>query len=214
MEVTIGQLVRIARKAANKQSIESSKSNSMLRIFFLVAAVASLGLAQLAAADSYKLNPGDQVEISVWNEENLQKTITVLPDGMISFPLVGHLQAAGKSASEIEMTIAGKLDAYIADPEVNVTVTSTRGNVIFVVGKVLKPGPIVMIQSTTVMQALAMAGGLNEFASANSIKIIRRGDIAGAGEETLLKIRYSDLEKGNDLASNHILNYGDVIVVP
>ena len=71
-----------------------------------------------------------------------------------------------------------------------------------------------MIQSTTVMQALAMAGGLNEFASANSIKIIRRGDIAGAGEETLLKIRYSDLEKGNDLASNHILNYGDVIVVP
>ena len=75
--------------------------------------------------------------------------------------------------------------------------------------------PIVMIQSTTVMQALAIAGGLNEFASANSIKIIRRGDIAaGAGEETLLKIRYSDLEKGNDLASNHILNYGDVIVVP
>jgi polysaccharide export outer membrane protein len=71
-----------------------------------------------------------------------------------------------------------------------------------------------MIQSTTVMQALAMAGGLNEFASANSIKIIRRGDLDGATEETLLKIRYSDIEKGNDLASNHILNYGDVIVVP
>jgi polysaccharide export outer membrane protein len=71
-----------------------------------------------------------------------------------------------------------------------------------------------MIQSTTVMQALAMAGGLNEFASANSIKIIRHSGIAGAGEETLLKIRYSDLEKGSDLTSNHILNYGDVIVVP
>ena len=188
--------------------------NGKLRILFVTAAVAFLGLSHIVAADSYKLNPGDEVEISVWNEENLQKTITVLPDGMISFPLVGHLQAAGKSAAEIEMTIAGKLDAYIADPEVNVTVTSTRGNVVFVVGKVLKPGPIVMIQSTTVMQALAMAGGLNEFASANSIKIIRRGDITGAGEETLLKIRYSDLEKGNDLASNHILNYGDVIVVP
>lgn len=188
--------------------------NGKLRILFVTAAVAFLGLSHIAAADSYKLNPGDQVEISVWNEENLQKTITVLPDGMISFPLVGHLQAAGKSASEIEATIAAKLDTYIADPEVNVTVTSTRGNVVFVVGKVLKPGPIVMIQSTTVMQALAMAGGLNEFASANSIKIIRRGDISDPGEETLLKIRYSDLEKGNDLASNHILNYGDVIVVP
>ena len=190
------------------------KLNSKLRIVFVTAAVASLGLFQMAVADSYKLNPGDQVEISVWNEENLQKTITVLPDGMISFPLVGHLQAAGKSASEIETTIAAKLDAYIADPEVNVTVTSTSGNVIFVVGKVLKPGPIVMIQSTTVMQALAMAGGLNEFASANSIKIIRRSGLEEGATETLLKIRYSDLEKGNDLASNHILNYGDVIVVP
>ena len=190
------------------------KLNSKLRIVFVTAVVASLGLFQIAAADSYKLNPGDQVEISVWNEDNLQKTITVLPDGMISFPLVGHLQAAGKSAAEIETTIAAKLDTYIADPEVNVTVTSTRGNVIFVVGKVLKPGPIVMIQSTTVMQALAMAGGLNEFASANSIKIIRRSGLEGDATETLLKIRYSDLEKGNDLASNHILNYGDVIVVP
>lgn len=190
------------------------KLSSKLRIVFVTAVVASLGLLQIAAADSYKLNPGDEVEISVWNEENLQKTITVLPDGMISFPLVGHLQAAGKSASEIEITIAAKLNAYIADPEVNVTVTSTRGNVIFVVGKVLKPGPIVMIQSTTVMQALAMAGGLNEFASANSIKIIRRSGHEDDSTETLLKIRYSDLEKGNDLASNHILNYGDVIVVP
>jgi polysaccharide export outer membrane protein len=198
-----------------QQGQNSTKTlNGKLRILFVTAAVAFLGLTQAATADSYKLNPGDQVEISVWNEDNLQKTITVLPDGMISFPLVGHLQAAGKSAAEIETTIAAKLDTYIADPEVNVTVTSTRGNVIFVVGKVLKPGPIVMIQSTTVMQALAMAGGLNEFASANSIKIIRRSGIAGAGEETLLKIRYSDLEKGSDLTSNHILNYGDVIVVP
>lgn len=198
-----------------QQGQNSTKTlNGKLRILFVTAAVAFLGLTQAATADSYKLNPGDQVEISVWNEDNLQKTITVLPDGMISFPLVGHLQAAGKSAAEIETTIAAKLDTYIADPEVNVTVTSTRGNVIFVVGKVLKPGPIVMIQSTTVMQALAMAGGLNEFASANSIKIIRRSGLEGDATETLLKIRYSDLEKGNDLASNHILNYGDVIVVP
>ena len=188
--------------------------NRKLKIVFVTAVIAFLGLFEIAAADSYKLNPGDEVEISVWNEEDLQKTISVLPDGMISFPLVGHLQAAGKSAAEIETVIAAKLDAYIADPEVNVTVTSTRGNVVFVVGKVLKPGPIVMIQSTTVMQALAMAGGLNEFASANSIKIIRRSGLEEGAQETLLKIRYSDLEKGNDLSSNHILKYGDVIVVP
>jgi len=179
-----------------------------------IAVLLLCGLSPLASADIYQLNPGDQLEISVWNEENLQKIITVLPDGKISFPLVGHLQAAGKTASEIEALITDKLDAYIADPEVNVTVTSTRGNVVYVVGKVLKPGPIVMIQSTSVMQALAMAGGLNEFASGNAIKIIRRGGLAQGGGEELLKVRYSDLEKGSDLSTNHLLKYGDVIVVP
>ena len=148
--------------------------------------------------------------VSVWNEESLERTITVLPDGKISFPLVGHIAAAGETASILEDKITTKLDAFIADPEVNVTVTKTRGNVSYVVGKVLKPGPIVMVQATTVMQALAMAGGLNEFASANSIKIIRsKGE-----QETLLKVRYSDLEKGSDLSSNHRLEAGDVIVVP
>lgn len=184
--------------------------NIAITVSLLLAAVSF----QVAASGIYLLNPGDQLDISVWNEETLQKTITVLPDGMISFPLVGHLRAAGKSAAEVEAEISQKLDSYIADPEVNVTVTSTKGNVVYVVGKVLKPGPVAMLQSTTVMQALAMAGGLNEFAAGNSIKIIRRsGDLADA-EETLLKVRYSDLEKGSDLSSNHILNSGDVIVVP
>ena len=113
----------------------TGKLNRKLKIVFVTAVIAFLGLFEIAAADSYKLNPGDEVEISVWNEEDLQKTISVLPDGMISFPLVGHLQAAGKSAAEIETVIAAKLNAYIADPEVNVTVTSTRGNVVFGVGK-------------------------------------------------------------------------------
>jgi len=200
-----------------QQTIGTAKklftATSMFAVLFVTGLLLT-GISQTAAAGDYNLNPGDQLEISVWNEENLQKIITVLPDGRISFPLVGHMQAAGKSASEIETLIAKKLAPFIADPEVNVTVTSTRGNVVYVVGKVLKPGPIVMIQSTTVMQALAMAGGLNEFASANSIKIIRRGAPEDADGEQLLKVRYSDLEKGSDLTTNHLLKYGDVIVVP
>lgn len=191
------------------------KTNGILKnIAITVSLLLTAVSFQAAASGTYLLNPGDQLDISVWNEETLQKTITVLPDGMISFPLVGHLRAAGKSAAEVEGEIGKKLDTFIADPEVNVTVTSTKGNVVYVVGKVLKPGPVAMLQSTTVMQALAMAGGLNEFAAGNSIKIIRRsGDSVGA-EETLLKVRYSDLEKGSDLSSNHLLNSGDVIVVP
>jgi|TARA_B110000879_G_scaffold205993_1_gene287228 polysaccharide export outer membrane protein len=190
------------------------KATGMLKTIFLTASLLMVGLCNVAASETYLLNPGDQLEVSVWNEDTLQRTITVLPDGMISFPLVGHLQAAGKSAADVEAVIGEKLDTFIADPEVNVTVTSTKGNVVFVVGKVLKPGPVAMIQSTTVMQALAMAGGLNEFAAGNSIKIIRRSDQASDAQETLLKVRYSDLEKGSDLSSNHLLNSGDVIVVP
>jgi len=191
------------------------KTEGTLKNIFMTVSLLMAGLFSIAAAsETYLLNPGDQLEVSVWNEETLQRTITVLPDGMISFPLVGHLQAAGKNAAEVEAVITSKLESFIADPEVNVTVTNTRGNVVFVVGKVLKPGPVAMIQSTTVMQALAMSGGLNEFAGGNSIKIIRRSDTATGAQETILKVRYSDLEKGSDLSSNHLLNAGDVIVVP
>ena len=122
------------------------KATGMLKTIFLTASLLMVGLCNVATAETYLLNPGDQLDVSVWNEETLQKTITVLPDGMISFPLVGHLQAAGKSAAEVETVIGEKLDTFIADPEVNVTVTSTKGNVVFVVGKVLKPGPVAMIQ--------------------------------------------------------------------
>ena len=190
------------------------KTIGMLKSVFLAASLLTLGLCNVATAETYLLNPGDQLDVSVWNEDTLQRTITVLPDGMISFPLVGHLQAAGKSAAQVEAVIGEKLDTFIADPEVNVTVTSTKGNVVFVVGKVLKPGPVAMIQLTTVMQALAMAGGINEFAAENSIKIIRRSDQATGTAESILKVRYSDLEKGSDLSSNHLLKAGDVIVVP
>jgi len=182
----------------------------VLSVFLLLTSTVAAVANAAPALEAYLLNPGDQLMVSVWNEESLERTITVLPDGKISFPLVGHLTAAGETASVLEDKITAKLDAFIADPEVNVTVTNTRGNVSYVVGKVLNPGPIVMVQATTVMQALAMAGGLNEFASANSIKIIR----SSGEQETLLKVRYSDLEKGSDLSSNHRLEAGDVIVVP
>ena len=182
----------------------------VLSVFLILTSAVTAVANAAPALEAYLLNPGDQLMVSVWNEESLERTITVLPDGKISFPLVGHLTAAGETASILEDKITTKLDAFIADPEVNVTVTKTRGNVSYVVGKVLKPGPIVMVQATTVMQALAMAGGLNEFASANSIKIIR----STGEQETLLKVRYSDLEKGSDLSSNHRLEAGDVIVVP
>lgn len=177
----------------------------------LVLALLSLIQAAVAYAEGeYKLNPGDQLEVSVWNEEALQRAITVLPDGKVSLPLVGHVMAAGRTAAQLEELITSKLSNFIAEPEVNVSVTSTSGNIVFVVGQVNQPGPYVMTRSTTAIQALAMAGGLTEFASGNSIKIIRKREQSGL----TLKVRYSDLQKGSNLSTNHVLMSGDVIVVP
>ena len=121
------------------------KATGMLKTIFLTASLLMVGLCNVATAETYLLNPGDQLDVSVWNEDTLQRTITVLPDGMISFPLVGHFRPQAKVPLEVEAVIGEKLDTFIADPEVNVTVTSTKGNVVFVVGKVLKPGPVAMI---------------------------------------------------------------------
>jgi len=169
------------------------------------------------AADVYELNPGDELVVHVWNEDTLQREVQVLPDGSISFPLVGNINTLGLSAAELETHITNKLKEYLADPVVNVTVTSVAGNVAYVVGQVNSPGPVVMKQTMTVMQALAMAGGLTAYASNNGIRIIRRPDSKGAGsaiKEVSLKVRYSDLQKGDDLSTNHVLSSGDVIVVP
>ena len=162
-----------------------------------------------ANENSYRLNPGDQLSVSVWKEDGLQKTITLLPDGTISFPLVGHIQAAGMTAEELEASVKEKLSVYIADPVVNITVESVQGNVFYVVGQVNKPGLQVMSQQTSVVQALAMAGGLTAYASRNGINIIRRLD----GRDEVLKVRYSDIKDGSDLSTNHMLRSRDVIIV-
>jgi polysaccharide export outer membrane protein len=158
----------------------------------------------------YTVNPGDILEISVWNEEALQKEVRVLPDGSISFPLAGNLSVAGKSIPQIQAVLKEKLAPLIADPVVHVSVKATEGNTVNVIGQVKSPGQFVMYQPMDVMQALSLAGGLTAFAKANDIIVIRKSD---KGSEAL-KVRYGDLEDGDDLDKNHLLKSGDVIVVP
>jgi polysaccharide export outer membrane protein len=151
------------------------------------------------------------MHISVWGEDTLNQETKVLPDGSISFPLVGNMRVIGLSASDVEEAITKGLQEYIPDPDVSVIVTSTEGNRIFVVGKVGQPGPIVMTAPLTVMEALSLSGGLNTFADENAILILRQ---SADGQEQQLKVRYNDIMSGKDLSTNHPLEAGDTILVP
>lgn len=162
------------------------------------------------AGEAYTLNPGDTLRISVWNEEALQLEVMVLPDGTISFPLVGILEVVSKTPAQIQGQIKAKLSRVIPDPEINVTVQSVNGNNIFIIGKVNKPGQIPMIRPTDVIQALSLAGGMTPYAKADNIRIIRRTDKG----QKVIKFDYTKITEGKALETNILLKSGDTIVVP
>lgn len=158
----------------------------------------------------YKIQPGDVMQISVWNEKELQKEVLVAPDGEISFPLVGELNVIGKSVAELRQQITEKLTRYISEPIVTVTVSQVLGNKIYVIGQVNKPGQFVVNPMVDVMQALSMAGGATAFASLNNIVILRRS----GSRQNAIRFKYSDAASGKNLDLNIVLQSGDVVVVP
>lgn len=158
----------------------------------------------------YRIQPGDILEISVWNEESLLRQVLVRPDGGLSYPLVGDLQAAGKSIGELQLLVTEKLQKYIPDPVVTVSTQQLSGNKVFVIGKVARPGEFVANRDMDVVQALSVAGGMTPYAAENKIKILRRKE----GKLSAIPFRYGDIEKGENLDQNIILKSGDVVVVP
>lgn len=181
---------------------------SILTVFLLLT---SLHLqADEPPAEAYLIQPGDILRITVWKEEDLQREIIVRPDGQISFPLVGELNAAGSEVSGLRTQIENRLEKYIPDPVVSVDVRELRGNMVYVIGKVNRPGHFPVTRNVDVMQALAMAGGMGTYAAANDIRILRREN----GEQRAIPFEYGDIEKGENLEQNIVLQPGDVVVVP
>jgi polysaccharide export outer membrane protein len=179
-----------------------------IRLFFM--AVLFVFSATTFAADDYTINPGDALQISVWGEESLQKEVKVLPDGSISFPLAGRVVVSNIGTVEVEKRITEKLKSFLPDPQVTVVVSNVDGNRAYVIGKVLKPGPIFITSPITVIQALSLAGGIDKFAEADSIKVLRKTD----NGQTTITVDYNKLIKGQDLGSNVLLNTGDTVLVP
>ena len=164
-----------------------------------------------AVDETYRINKGDKLKINVWQEENLQADVMVSPDGTISFPMIGVVQAAGKTIDEFQNLLRERLEEYIPGPEVTVSLVTVEGNSVFVLGEVARPGPYVMIKDLDVMQALSMAGGLSPFADKNDIRILRR---QADGKATSIDFSYGDIEDGDNLDTNIRLQSGDIIVVP
>jgi len=166
---------------------------------------------QSVAVDTgYQIGPEDILEISVWKEEGLKKEVLVRPDGGVSFPLVGEIQAVGKTAGQLQKEITQRLDKFIPDPVVSVSLLKVVGNKIYVIGKVNRPGEFPAGRYVDVLQALSMAGGLTPYAAENDIKVLRKEN----GKDVVLPFRYSQVQKGQDLEQNIILKSGDTVVVP
>jgi len=157
------------------------------------------------------IGPEDVLAISVWKEPDISRNVPVRPDGKISLPLVGELQASGLTASQLQDVIAQKLKDYISNPQVNVIVQEVRSRSFNVVGKVLKPGSYDLAKPMTVLDAIALAGGFQDFAKVTKIYVLRRME---DGSQRMLPFNYKLVIKGKRLDENVELRSGDTIVVP
>jgi polysaccharide export outer membrane protein len=160
--------------------------------------------------EGYVVGPGDVLDISVWKNETLDKRVTVLPDGRISFPLIGEITAGGKTVAELVKELKKRLGRYVPDVNLSLMVHQVNSMLIYVIGRVNNPGRFVLNTEVNVLQALAMAGGLNPFAKRRKIKIFRKK----TQQTELFNFDYDDVAKGRRLEQNIQLRRGDVIVVP
>jgi len=179
---------------------------------FLAGVPGIAGAQQTTLKDApYTVNPGDTLSISVWKEPDLSGPVLVRPDGTFSIPLAGQIDARDKTVAQLQQVIAQRLHKYIADPVVTVSAQDVKGNKVYVIGQVTKPGEFVVNPRVDVMQALSMAGGTTPFASLNNIVILRR---TGNGQQEAIPFRYKDVAGGRNLDQDITLQAGDVVVVP
>jgi polysaccharide biosynthesis/export protein len=165
---------------------------------------------QVSAPAEYRISAEDVLQVSVWKEEGLEREVIVRPDGGISFPLAGNVVVAGKTPAEVESEIASRLQRFIPDAVVTVSVVRLQGMRVYVTGQVKNPGQFTVGRYVDVLQAITLAGGLTPFAKDGDIKIIRRTD----GREVIYKFNFGEVRRGQSLDQNIVLQTDDVVVVP
>ena len=171
-----------------------------------------------ALAEEYRIAPGDVLQVFVWREPDLSREIRVRTDGLVTVPLLGDLSAVNKTPKGLAAELAQLLGKFITAPNVTVTVTYSSTQRFFVLGLVAKPGEFPLLGRTTLLQALALAGGFQEYAKTEDVKVIRQEVTQVGGQarsrEVVLPVNYKALAQGQNLHQNFLVKPGDVIVVP
>ena len=193
----------------------------LLSVVLLVGIVANAGAADndvkappppqaiSQAGPEYRMGPEDVLRVSVWENKELTLDLVVRPDGKISMPLIHDVVAEGQTAMELGSTIHERLLTFIKEPQVSVIVLQVNAPKYYVIGNVAKPGTYSLRGETSILQALALAGGFTPFASTRSIKLIRNS----SGKQEVRKVNYNDMiDEGGE--GNYLLMSGDTIVVP
>ncbi len=160
---------------------------------------------------SYVIGANDVLAINVWKEPDISRSVPVRSDGKISLPLVGELQASGQTPRQLEQEITKRLQSYISEPEVTVIVTDSKSQKVNILGMVSRPGAYLLTSSTTVLDAIAMAGGFKDFAKQKSIYVLRQ---APDGTQQRIPFNYKDVIKGKNPEQNVRLQANDTVVVP
>lgn len=164
----------------------------------------------VTAPPGYVIGPDDQLAIVFWREKDLSTEVTVRPDGKISIPLLNDIEAVGLTPDQLRVKVSDAAGKYVTDPTVTIVVKAINSRKVFITGQVPKPGPYSLAAPTTVMQLLAMAGGINEYADTEHIVILR----TEKGKPTSLAFNYKDVQRGKKLEQNIELKPGDTVVVP
>jgi polysaccharide biosynthesis/export protein len=167
--------------------------------------------AVAAHDDSYVIGADDVLAINVWKEPEVSRTVPVRSDGKISVPLAGEVQASGQTPRQLEKELASKLQSFISEPEVTVIVAEVKSQKFNVLGQVARPGTYPLTNASTVLDAIAMAGGFRDFAKQKSIYVLRQNPDGG---ESRLPFNYKEVIKGKNSAQNIKLQPRDTIVVP
>ncbi len=173
---------------------------------------------ELPEAMAYKVGPGDVLKVFVWKEPELSGELLVRFDGKVTIPLLGDMEASGRPPDQLAAEVAKAFRRFLAAPQVTIGVVSSNNARFFVLGQVARPGDFPLRGRTTVLQGLALAGGLREFAKTDSIVIVRQDKgfflPKGRPSEAFITVNYKKLEGARDVGENVVLRPGDTILVP
>lgn len=159
---------------------------------------------------AYLIGAQDVLDISVWKEPDISRTVPVRPDGKISLPLVRDIQAAGLTPMQLERLVAEKLQKYVTDPQVSVIVKEINSQRIYILGEVTRSGAFTLLPNMTVLQALSGAGGFTQYANLKGIYLLRLEN----GRQVKYPFNYKEVISGQNPGQNMLLKPGDTIVVP